>query len=112
MASGKSETNNFTNGEIVNEELKSFIPDFISRRRAELELMRDAVRNDNFALLRRFAHNWKGFSRPFGFSRLEEFAAEILAEERVSADKFENLIIRIEDYLTRKSQSPNSAKEI
>jgi len=54
--------------------LEPFIPKFIEDRLSEISTM--LVEKD-LKNIHATAHQWKGFSRPYGFSKLEDFAIEI-----------------------------------
>ncbi len=86
--------------------LEPFLQDFLKNRFIEIEEIAVALTVNNFSLLKSYAHNWKGFSRPYGFIKLEELAVEL--ESSALAEDFANcrkILFEIKNYLEYKKQA-------
>ncbi len=85
--------------------LEPFIDDFLQKRKTEVRELKLALAKNDFVLLESYAHNWKGFARPYGFILLEDFALRL---EQSSADQNLSLSIdlinQVEEYLEIKSK--------
>jgi HPt (histidine-containing phosphotransfer) domain-containing protein len=96
--------------QILNEQheegLETFLVDFVIKRFTELEDLKTNLSINNFNSLKSYAHNWKGFARPFGFIKLEELAID-LEESAKNQDKAhcDKLLIEIEIYLKLKKEA-------
>lgn len=90
------------------EGLEAFVEDFLSRRQNELHDLHVAAEKKDFQLPRKVAHDWKGFSRPYGFGHLEDLSQE-LREAAVEEDqaKVEEVIRKAATYLEIKKKSLN-----
>lgn len=62
--------------------LIKFRPEFLQNRLKEITM---ALSDPDFNVIRGLCHNWKGFSRPYGFLGLESIANE-LSEKAKSKD--------------------------
>lgn len=86
--------------EAPEEGLESYVDDFLQSRLQELEELKTGLGQNNFDLLKSKAHNWKGFSRPYGFIKLEELAIELeksaLSKDEDSCDR---IIKDVDKYL-------------
>lgn len=56
-----------------------FHQDFLSERKAELNLLRSALKASDFKALVQMGHKWKGFCAPYGFQELAELASNLEA---------------------------------
>lgn len=96
--------------QILNEQhepgLEPFLVDFVIKRFTELEELKSNLSINNFNSLKSHAHNWKGFARPYGFIKLEEFAIN-LEESALKQDKktCEILLQEIEVNLEHKKEA-------
>lgn len=83
-------------------DIQDLVPSFVENRHRELAEMLVAASQNDYNLLRRSAHTWKGICRPYGFVHLEtlskllEKAAE--AEDRASVDR---MLMAIKFHLER-----------
>lgn len=90
------------------EGLESFVEDFLSRRQNEIHELHVAAESKNFEVPRKIAHDWKGFSRPYGFGHLEDLSMELReAAVEESQSKLEEVIQKAADYLALKRQTLN-----
>lgn len=96
--------------QILNEQhepgLEPFLVDFVIKRFTELEELKSDLAVNNFNNLKSYAHNWKGFSRPYGFIKLEELAIK-LEQSAIKQDKLTSaeLLQEIEYYLKHKKEA-------
>lgn len=87
------------------EGLEEFVPEFIDSRDQDVLLLKDALAQADFEAIRRKAHDWKGFSRPFGFLILEEIAKKLEESAKNSAlHDCKKLIDEAEKYLQKKRE--------
>lgn len=92
------------------EGLEEFVPEFLDSRDQDILLLRDALAQDDFESIRRKAHDWKGFSRPFGFLILEDIAKKLEDTAKSKAlTECQNLIDEAEKYLQKKREIITSA---
>jgi HPt (histidine-containing phosphotransfer) domain-containing protein len=83
--------------------LEPFILEFFDTRVQELKDLKSSLEVGLFDDLRRRAHAWKGYSRPFGFMTLESLAIELeKAAEVKDKDLCQNILIRVDQYLVIK----------
>jgi len=80
--------------------LEDYYQDFLTSREAELNELRFALTQPDFAAVMALAHKWKGFSAPYGFGQLGVLAAELEEAARNSSlDSCHALISEVSDYL-------------
>lgn len=84
--------------------LESFYGEFLSNRIAEMKTIHEALVAGNFETIRGFAHQWKGFSAPYGFGKLADLAIA-LQEQAIQQDKEScaKTLIEIDLYLKLKA---------
>lgn len=91
------------------EGLEEFAPQFLKDRQREFAPYRETERVEDFETLRKLAHQWKGFSEPYGFQTLGVLAQELevcaKAEDQPGCLR---LFGEIDRYLTAKEQSLSS----
>lgn len=91
------------NQEVVDPALSSFLPDFQKKRNAELLTLKRDLENGDFDALARLAHNWKGFSRPYGYIALEGLAKALeTAAKAKDTTSCQQLLSEIAAYLKEK----------
>lgn len=89
--------------EVADPALSSFLPEFQKKRRTELEQMKKNLDGADFEALAKIAHNWKGFSRPYGYIGLEAMAKTLeQAAKAQDRAKCQELFAEIESYLAQK----------
>jgi len=81
--------------------LEPFVPKFIEDRLTEISTL---IEGKEIGAIKSVAHQWKGFSRPYGFSKLEEIAISI---EKSDLDGALKLLKQAKDYCQMRSHSPN-----
>lgn len=87
------------------EGLEEYVPEFLDSRDQDLLNLKQALTDEDFETIRRKAHDWKGFSRPFGFLQLEKIAKELeIAAKEFSVSKCQSLLSEAEIYLQRKRE--------
>ena len=69
---------------------------FLDKRRAELEIMRDALANGNFALIKGIGHNCKGTGKGYGFPEISRLG--LVIERAAKAEDREQLAATIGDF--------------
>jgi len=85
--------------------LQKFVHEFFIDRCKELVLLENSIKQSNFKEIKLIAHNWKGFSSPYGFIMLETLSREL----EVHADnkkiiKIEETFMKIKEYLRLKEK--------
>ena len=89
--------------EIALEGLVIFKDDFISSRREDILKIQDALGGEDFAVVKRFCHTWRGFAVPYGFGELSHYATEL--EEALGSGHGKiclDILHQIETYLSSK----------
>lgn len=87
------------------EGLEEYVPNFITDREQELILLKQALDSGDFESLRKKAHDWKGFSRPFGFLHLEKIGIQLeIAAKSSSQSECASLLDETEKYLQLKKE--------
>jgi HPt (histidine-containing phosphotransfer) domain-containing protein len=83
--------------------LEKFYMEFLKTRQSEISLLRAAAAEKNMSYISELAHQWKGFSAPFGFGALGGFAQE-LEIAALNSDQGSCLILidKVEEYLKTK----------
>lgn len=96
-------------GESPLEGLESFVPGFLQDRKKELNTYLPTDQGDQGSIdlqsLQKIAHQWKGFSEPYGFKTLGLLAAE-LEQKAKAGDEAEchRILNEIEEYLALKEK--------
>ena len=72
--------------------LEPFVPKFIEDRLEEISAL---LVDKNIRDIKTKAHQWKGFSRPYGFTHLETMAKEI---EKSELDEALNILQKARNY--------------
>jgi HPt (histidine-containing phosphotransfer) domain-containing protein len=78
--------------------LEPFVPKFIDDRLSEISVL---LAEKNISSIQTKAHQWKGFSRPYGFAHLEAIAKEI---EKSDLKQALDLLIQAEDYCKKRAE--------
>jgi len=78
--------------------LEPFVPKFIEDRLSELSAL---LADRNIDDIKSKAHQWKGFSRPYGFSHLETIAREI---EKTDLDGAVELLEKAQTYCKKRAE--------
>lgn len=87
------------------EGLEEFVPEFLNSRDEDLLQLKQALSEGDFETIRRKAHDWKGFSRPFGFIFLENIAKKLEeSAKNQEASECESLLNDAEIYLQKKRE--------
>jgi HPt (histidine-containing phosphotransfer) domain-containing protein len=85
--------------------LESFVPGFMRDRRKELDMYLGSGQSLDTAALAKLAHQWKGFSEPYGFKALGLMAQE-LEQKAKAGDQTEchRILAQIDQYLRIKEK--------
>ncbi|MCO5114287.1 MAG: Hpt domain-containing protein [Bdellovibrionaceae bacterium] len=87
------------------EGLEEYVPEFLDSRDQDILLLKAALAQGDFETLRRKAHDWKGFSRPFGFLKLEGIAKKLEeAAKSTASTECSQLLEEAEVYLQKKRE--------
>ena len=65
--------------EIPDPTLIEFLKGFQENRKKEIPLLKRLLESRDFDGLRKLGHNWKGFSRPYGYLALEDLGKSLEA---------------------------------
>jgi HPt (histidine-containing phosphotransfer) domain-containing protein len=86
--------------EAPDEGLESFYKDFLKNRSEELSILNEALQRLDYDTLRKLAHNWKGYSKPYGFDTLAQLAKKLEeASQKGEESNCENILKNISFYL-------------
>lgn len=81
-------------------EFRKMIPAFVENRFHELLQLEQALVQNDYTSIRRFAHQWKGICRPFGFIHLETLSINLelaaMAKDRIETI---DIVARIKTFL-------------
>lgn len=95
-------------GEQPLEGLESFVPGFLEDRKKELSTYKPASNsssNVDLQALQKVAHQWKGFSEPYGFKTLGLLAADLETKAKDGdQEECQRLLNEIDEYLQLKEQ--------
>ncbi|MBC7458692.1 MAG: Hpt domain-containing protein [Bdellovibrionaceae bacterium] len=84
----------------VEQMLEDLIPNFLKNKRADLEILTQALREQDYEKVKKIGHNWKGACSSYGFIYLGEVGKqfEILAAHK-DQEKLMTLITSLPKYL-------------
>ncbi len=92
--------------EQIPDELKGLIPEFLKSRFSELDSILKSLETEDFEAIRKIAHDWKGYSRPYGFGELENYANQLReACIEANAQKIKAMLVEIRNYLSHKEST-------
>ncbi len=77
------------------EGLEAFVGEFLESRLQDIDRLSSHIAGSEFMAIADLAHNWKGFSRPYGFIKLEEIAQKL--EKFAKAQDLENCREMVEE---------------
>ncbi len=88
----------------IDDVLRPIVPEFLSNRRGDCELIRQFLGEGNFSEIRRLGHRMKGTGGSYGFDAISEIG-EIIEEASLATDQetIRNEVQRLSDYLDRVS---------
>lgn len=91
--------------DIPENNLKPYIHEFHGDRLADLENMMNALEEGDFEVIRKVAHQWKGFCKPYGFAWLGIKSQSIMlhAKEENKKALMEDLLL-VSQYLDIKKE--------
>jgi len=86
----------------VDPDLIDLIPDFLTRKRADVQTMRSALESGDLATVSAVGHKIKGEGGSFGFDTMSEIAAGLEASgKKGDRDSARQLIADLSDYLEK-----------
>jgi HPt (histidine-containing phosphotransfer) domain-containing protein len=92
--------------EIAQAGLEGFFESFMLSRQHELQLLNLALDSLEYSTLLRIAHQWKGYSVPYGFGKLEHLAQQLeMSAQSEDRERCERLLADIYHYLQHKKSS-------
>jgi HPt (histidine-containing phosphotransfer) domain-containing protein len=91
--------------DIAESNLEPYIQEFHADRVIDLGSMMDALEANDFEVIRRLAHQWKGFCKPCGFNWLGLKSQEILSHAKEESRKalMDDLLL-VSQYLDHKKE--------
>jgi HPt (histidine-containing phosphotransfer) domain-containing protein len=91
--------------EVPLEGLEHLVPEFLLKRKNELQELESYIQNKDFNKIGQLTHKWKGYSAPYGFGQLGRLANEmnILCEEK-DLSKYQDILGKMKDYLSKKEK--------
>ncbi len=85
--------------------LESFVPGFMRDRRKEVDQYLGTGQALDMPALAKLAHQWKGFSEPYGFKALGLMATELEQKAKASeAAECHRILAQIDQYLRIKEK--------
>lgn len=81
---------------VIAKDLADLVPVFMNNRKKELETLRVALAESDFAQLRQLGHRMKGVGNSYGFSKVSDIGRNI--EEGASSENKVALDACIEEY--------------
>jgi len=86
----------------VDPDLEELIPGFLENRNLDVEKLRSALDENNFANLQSIGHSIKGVGGGYGFDLMSDLGADIeSAAKESNADDIREKINQLADYLQR-----------
>lgn len=93
--------------------LEPFLMDFLTKRQEEISEIQVAISLNNFKAIKTISHNWKGFSKPYGFFLLYDFAQQLeMHTDNRDLESCSRLLTQIEKYLELKETQINNSNLI
>ncbi len=85
----------------IDELIKDLIPDYLKRRKNDVEKMKNALRGGNLSTVESIAHKMKGSGESYGFKKISQLGMKIekSAQEK-DHEKTKRLLEAFEDYLS------------
>lgn len=85
--------------------LEEYVVDFFNTRVKETQSLFESMKVGNFDELKRKAHAWKGFSRPYGFYQLETLAFDLEdAAKTEDVSSCLQILEKVSEYLNLKKK--------
>ncbi len=92
--------------EIALSGLEEFFESFMQSRLHELDLLNLALDTLDYSTVLRLAHQWRGFSVPYGFGKLESFAIQLESGAHAqNSEQCRVILGEITHYLQHKKSS-------
>lgn len=87
---------------LIDPEIADIVPAYLENRRLDIARIRDAIAEQDFALIGHLGHKMKGTGQGYGFLLITDIgiSLEIAAEER-NMDKVCHSLGLLQDYLQR-----------
>ena len=85
---------------IIDEDFRDLVPDYLARRKTELETIGERVEESDFTYLKRLSHDWHGTGESYGIPFVSEIG-EALNRAAKAEDKATILSLaeKLEQYL-------------
>lgn len=91
--------------EVPDPTLIQFVGKFQENRKKEIPAFEELLEASDFEGLRKIAHNWKGFSRPYGYLALEAMGKDLgEAAKSQNLKECKEIFEKFRCYLTEKEQ--------
>lgn len=86
----------------INRDLEDIVPVFLSNRKKDVQILRDALITQDFRTVQTLGHRMKGDGGGFGFDRITEIGAAMeLAAKLEDPITIDQHIVLLEDFLNR-----------
>jgi len=86
----------------IDPDLEDLIPGFLENRIKDIEKLKNAASQGDFAVLKSVGHSLKGVGGGYGFARITELGAGIEASAKINdMERINILISDLADYLQR-----------
>jgi HPt (histidine-containing phosphotransfer) domain-containing protein len=88
--------------QIDDEDILELIPDYLINRRNELEVLQNAIAQNDFASLCSYGHKLKGSGGGYGFDRISEIGSNLESSAKAqNLPAIEQEVAELRDYLDR-----------
>jgi HPt (histidine-containing phosphotransfer) domain-containing protein len=85
----------------VKNKIKKYIPQFLDNAQKDINLLKQALQDNNIPEMERISHSIKGYGKPFGFTNLGKLAAQINSVTKASNfDDAKSLIHELDVYFS------------
>jgi HPt (histidine-containing phosphotransfer) domain-containing protein len=84
------------------EEIAELIPGYLTNRRKDLDLLREAVLNQDFEAIQSIGHKMKGSGGSYGLERISEIGSQLeLSAKALNLPAIEQEIFNLSDFIER-----------
>ncbi len=85
-----------------NPDLIGLIPDFLTRKRGDLQILKDALESGDLTAIARLGHKIKGEGGSFGFNAMSDIGAALeIAGKKGDAASSRQLVADLSEYLEK-----------
>ncbi|MFK8068636.1 MAG: Hpt domain-containing protein [Gammaproteobacteria bacterium] len=83
-------------------DLEDLIPGYMNNRRKDITVIRECLKDDNFAQIHTLGHSMKGSGGGYGFDEITDLGSRLeLAALASNKDEIDQVVETLEDYVNR-----------